>query len=75
MGRNICKMRGAGIEKLTGSSLLAQDTFPIPKDCEYWMHREGTLWALQAGRGVDHLWVWYGQNPELLQEGFDSRTF
>lgn len=26
------------------------------------------MWAVNAGRGVDHLWRWDGQAPELLEE-------
>jgi hypothetical protein len=26
------------------------------------------MWAVNAGRGVDHLWGWDGRKPELLEE-------
>ena len=43
---------------------------PIPPECSYWMHHEGTMWGIRAGRGVDHLWKWDGTEPELLEEAF-----
>jgi hypothetical protein len=46
----------------------ARAKYPIPDGCSYWQHSEGTMWAVNAGRGVDHLWRWNGQNPELLEE-------
>ena len=46
----------------------AQAKYPIPDGSSYWQHSEGTLWAINAGRGVDHLWRWDDQNPELLEE-------
>ncbi len=53
----------------------AQTAFPLSDDQICWQHSEGTLWAPQAGRGVDHLWVWDGNEPELLEEAFQSRVF
>jgi len=35
-------------------------------------HSEGTMWAVRAGRGVDHLWKWQIGAPELLEEAFSS---
>jgi len=53
----------------------AQATFPIDAGNSYWQHSEGTLWAPQAGRGVDHLWLWNEKEPELLEEAFQSCVF
>ena len=53
----------------------AREAFPLPEERTYWLHSEGTLWAPLAGRGVDHLWAWDGQEPELLEEAFQSRVF
>lgn len=46
----------------------AKIKYPIQEGHIYWQHSEGTMWAINAGRGVDHLWQWDGQNPELLAE-------
>ncbi len=46
----------------------ARRTFPIPEDASYWQHSEGTMWAVNCGLGVEHLWQWDGQSPELLEE-------
>jgi hypothetical protein len=46
----------------------ARAKYPIPDGCSYWQHSEGTMWAVNAGRGVDHLWRWDGLTPELLEE-------
>jgi hypothetical protein len=46
----------------------AKNRFPISADCVYWQHSEGTMWGVNCGRGVDHLWQWDGQRPELLEE-------
>lgn len=46
----------------------ARARHPIPATCSYWQHAEGTMWAPNAGRGVDHLWRWDGREPELLEE-------
>ena len=61
------------IEK--GFLKAAQAAFPITAGNSYWQHSEGTLWAPQAGRGVDHLWSWNEKEPELLEEAFQSRVF
>jgi hypothetical protein len=44
--------------------------YPLPKGCAYWQHSEGTMWAANAGRGVNHLWQWDGSEPTLLEEAF-----
>ena len=46
----------------------ARAKHPIPDGVKYWQHSEGTMWAMNAGRGVDHLWRWNGEQPELLEE-------
>ena len=46
----------------------ARTKYPIPDGSTYWQHSEGTMWAVNAGRGGDHLWRWDGQTPELLEE-------
>jgi hypothetical protein len=46
----------------------ARAKHPIPVGCGYWQHSEGTLWAVNAGRGIAHLWRWDGHEPELLEE-------
>jgi hypothetical protein len=46
----------------------ARAQYPIASGCCYWQHSEGTMWAVRAGRGVDHLWRWDGDKPELLEE-------
>lgn len=46
----------------------ARSMHPIPERCSYWQHVEGTMWAMRAGRGGDHLWKWDGRKPELLKE-------
>lgn len=51
-----------------GFAAAARAKHPIPADCSYWQHAEGTMWAVRAGRGVDHLWRWDGHKPELLEE-------
>ncbi len=51
-----------------GFAAQARSKHPIPASSEYWQHAEGTMWAPNAGRGVDHLWCWDGRQPELLEE-------
>jgi hypothetical protein len=51
-----------------GFAAEARARHPIPADCSYWQHSEGTMWAVTAGRGADHLWRWDGHTPELLEE-------
>jgi hypothetical protein len=51
-----------------GFAAQARAKHPIPAGCSYWQHSEGTMWAVRAGRGVDHLWRWDGDKPELLEE-------
>ncbi len=53
----------------------AKSKFPIPVDCSYWQHSEGTLWGVNCGRGVDHLWQWDGQKPELLEEAISHWVY
>lgn len=51
-----------------GIAAEARSKHPIPEGCSYWQHSEGTMWAVNAGRGGDHLWRWDGHKPELLEE-------
>ena len=53
----------------------ARARHPIADGCVYWLHREGTLWAANAGRGADHLWKWDGEKPELLEEAYTQICF
>ena len=48
----------------------AKEQYPVPIGVAYWQHSEGTNWAALAGKGVDHLWKWDGEKPELLEEAF-----
>lgn len=49
----------------------AQERYPLEQATEtYWQHSEGTMWAKNVGRGVDHLWKWDGNEPQLLEEAF-----
>ena len=48
----------------------AKTTHPLSEGSVYWQHTEGTMWGRLAGRGVDHLWQWDGNQPELLGEAF-----
>jgi hypothetical protein len=50
----------------------ARARHPIPEGCIYWQHSEGTMWAVNAGRGADHLWRWDGHKPELLEEAMSQ---
>jgi hypothetical protein len=50
----------------------AEEEYPISEESSYWQHSEGTMWADLAGRGVDHLWRWDGNGPELLEEAFTN---
>jgi len=52
----------------TKFAALARSKHPIRPGDRYWQHAEGTMWAPNAGRGVDHLWRWDGSEPELLEE-------
>ena len=47
---------------------VARSRHPIRSGDRHWQHTEGTMWAPNAGRGVDHLWRWDGSEPELLAE-------
>lgn len=49
-------------------AVAARTKHPIAAQDSYWQHAEGTMWAPNAGRGVDHLWRWDGREPELLEE-------
>lgn len=44
----------------------ARAKYPLADGGSYWQHSEGTMWAVNAGRGVDHLWRWDGQQAVLL---------
>jgi hypothetical protein len=50
----------------------ARAKHPIPDGCGYWQHCEGTMWAVNAGRGGDHLWRWDGHKPELLEQAMSQ---
>jgi hypothetical protein len=50
----------------------ARTKHAIAKECTFWEHDEGTMWATNAGRGAAHLWQWDGEKPELLEEAFTS---
>jgi hypothetical protein len=50
----------------------AKRVYPLTEGSVYWQHSEGTMWGSQAGRGGEHLWVWDGQEPQLLEETFRS---
>jgi len=53
----------------------AKAKYPLPPECRYWQHTEGTLWADNAGQEVDHLWCWDGHQPKLLEEAMSSRIY
>jgi hypothetical protein len=46
--------------------------YPLQAGETYWLHKEGTMCGPLFGRGGDHLWKWNGQEPELLEEGFNQ---
>jgi len=50
----------------------ARRAYPLPNGSTYWQHSEGTMWGSQAGRGGEHLWQWDGEEPQLLEEAFQS---
>lgn len=58
-----------------GFAAEARAKHPIPATCSYWQHSEGTMWAVNAGRGADHLWRWDGHKPELLEEAMAQRVY
>jgi hypothetical protein len=58
-----------------GFAAAARAKHPIPAGCSYWQHSEGTMWAVNAGRGADHLWRWDGHKPELLEEAMSHRVY
>ena len=51
-----------------GITEQARARYPIPSSSEYWQHAKGTMWGVNAGRGVNHLWRWDGREMELLEE-------
>jgi hypothetical protein len=55
-----------------GFAAKARAKHPIPDGYSYWQHSEGTMWAVNAGRGGDHLWRWDGHKPELLEEAMSQ---
>jgi hypothetical protein len=55
-----------------GFAAEARAKHPIPEGCSYWQHSEGTMWAVNAGRGGDHLWRWDGHKPDLLEEAMSQ---
>jgi hypothetical protein len=55
-----------------GFAAEAKVKYPIPDGCCYWQHSEGTMWAVNAGWGVDHLWKWDSHEPKLLEEAITS---
>ncbi len=46
--------------------------FPLPPGAVYWKHVQGDRWGERCGRGVEHLWSWDGEEPELLEEAFND---
>ncbi|TVR92458.1 MAG: hypothetical protein EA416_07330 [Trueperaceae bacterium] len=54
------------LEREVAAAARAQH--PISASSSYWQHAEGTMWAPNAGRGVDHLWRWDGREADLLEE-------
>ncbi|HJN08051.1 MAG TPA: hypothetical protein QF564_05120 [Pirellulaceae bacterium] len=60
--------------KLPSNEILeqARREYPLFDEDTYWQHVEGTFWATNAGRGVDHLWRWNGVELELLEEAISS---
>jgi hypothetical protein len=57
--------------KPDGHDQLAEG-HPIPEGNVYWMHHDGILWGPLHGRGLEHLWKWDGEEPELIQEAYST---
>ena len=47
------------------------EAYPLKKGERFWIHCEGTMCGELFGRGADHLWLWNGSTPVLLEEGIN----
>lgn len=51
---------------------LARRAHPLKSGEDFWLHHDESVLGPLFARGDDHLWVWNGIEPRLLEEGWEG---